>query len=127
MITGGTGSFGNAVLNKFLKLDLKEIRIFIRDEKKFADLEKTDEGLKLTPTGNVDETPDENVLVLLSRKPMTEDEIDKEGLALLKGRQVLSTKEEVSRIFTLTDEGQNFDVADVDITTPKFGGEEIPF
>ena len=33
MITGGTGSFGNAVLNHFLYSDLKEIRIFNRDEK----------------------------------------------------------------------------------------------
>lgn len=34
LITGGTGSFGNAVLDKFLDSDLKEIRIFSRDEKK---------------------------------------------------------------------------------------------
>ena len=34
MITGGTSSFGNAVLNRFLKTDIKEIRIFSRDEKK---------------------------------------------------------------------------------------------
>jgi UDP-glucose 4-epimerase len=34
MITGGTGSFGNAVLNRFLETDIKEIRIFSRDEKK---------------------------------------------------------------------------------------------
>ena len=34
MITGGTGSFGNAVLNRFLQTDIKEIRIFSRDEKK---------------------------------------------------------------------------------------------
>lgn len=33
MITGGTGSFGNAVLNRFLKTDIGEIRIFSRDEK----------------------------------------------------------------------------------------------
>ena len=33
LITGGTGSFGNAVLRRFLKSDLKEIRIFSRDEK----------------------------------------------------------------------------------------------
>ncbi|MCB0376343.1 MAG: polysaccharide biosynthesis protein, partial [Sinomicrobium sp.] len=38
MITGGTGSFGNAVLKKFLKSDLKEIRIFSRDEKKQEDM-----------------------------------------------------------------------------------------
>ena len=34
LITGGTGSFGNAVLKKFLETDIKEIRIFSRDEKK---------------------------------------------------------------------------------------------
>ena len=34
LITGGTGSFGNAVLNHFINSDLKEIRIFSRDEKK---------------------------------------------------------------------------------------------
>jgi UDP-N-acetylglucosamine 4,6-dehydratase/5-epimerase len=34
LITGGTGSFGNAVLNRFLETDIKEIRIFSRDEKK---------------------------------------------------------------------------------------------
>ncbi len=34
LITGGTGSFGNAVLDQFLKTDLKEIRIFSRDELK---------------------------------------------------------------------------------------------
>lgn len=34
MITGGTGSFGNAVLNRFLATDVREIRIFSRDEKK---------------------------------------------------------------------------------------------
>lgn len=34
VITGGTGSFGNAVLEKFLNSNLKEIRIFSRDEKK---------------------------------------------------------------------------------------------
>ena len=34
LITGGTGSFGNAVLDKFINSDLKEIRIFSRDELK---------------------------------------------------------------------------------------------
>ena len=34
LITGGTGSFGNAVLNHFVNSDLKEVRIFSRDEKK---------------------------------------------------------------------------------------------
>jgi UDP-glucose 4-epimerase len=38
LITGGTGSFGNAVLKKFLDTDLKEIRIFSRDEKKQEDM-----------------------------------------------------------------------------------------
>jgi UDP-N-acetylglucosamine 4,6-dehydratase/5-epimerase len=38
LITGGTGSFGNAVLRKFLKTDIKEIRIFSRDEKKQDDM-----------------------------------------------------------------------------------------
>ena len=38
MITGGTGSFGNAVLNRFLKSDIGEIRIFSRDEKKQDDM-----------------------------------------------------------------------------------------
>jgi UDP-N-acetylglucosamine 4,6-dehydratase len=38
LITGGTGSFGNAVLNKFLNTDIKEIRIFSRDEKKQHDM-----------------------------------------------------------------------------------------
>jgi len=40
LITGGTGSFGNAVLRRFLKSDLKEIRIFSRDEKKQDDMRK---------------------------------------------------------------------------------------
>ena len=38
MITGGTGSFGNAVLNRFLDTEIKEIRIFSRDEKKQDDM-----------------------------------------------------------------------------------------
>jgi len=38
LITGGTGSFGNAVLNRFLKSSVKEIRIFSRDEKKQTDM-----------------------------------------------------------------------------------------
>ena len=38
MITGGTGSFGNAVLNRFLSSDIGEIRIFSRDEKKQDDM-----------------------------------------------------------------------------------------
>ena len=38
MITGGTGSFGNAVLRRFLDSDIKEIRVFSRDEKKQDDM-----------------------------------------------------------------------------------------
>lgn len=40
MITGGTGSFGNAVLRRFLSSDVREIRIFSRDEKKQDDMRK---------------------------------------------------------------------------------------
>ena len=38
LITGGTGSFGNAVLERFLNTEVKEIRIFSRDEKKQDDM-----------------------------------------------------------------------------------------
>lgn len=41
LITGGTGSFGNAVLKRFLNTDIKEIRIFSRDEKKQDDMRKS--------------------------------------------------------------------------------------
>ena len=40
LITGGTGSFGNAVLRRFLKSSIKEIRIFSRDEKKQDDMRR---------------------------------------------------------------------------------------
>jgi UDP-glucose 4-epimerase len=40
LITGGTGSFGNAVLDGFLKSDLAQIRIFSRDEKKQDDMRR---------------------------------------------------------------------------------------
>jgi UDP-N-acetylglucosamine 4,6-dehydratase len=40
LITGGTGSFGNAVLKRFLDTDIAEIRIFSRDEKKQDDMRK---------------------------------------------------------------------------------------
>lgn len=40
LLTGGTGSFGNAVLKRFLNTDLREIRIFSRDEKKQDDMRK---------------------------------------------------------------------------------------
>jgi UDP-glucose 4-epimerase len=38
LITGGTGGFGNAVLRRFLKTDIQQIRIFSRDEKKQDDM-----------------------------------------------------------------------------------------
>jgi len=47
LITGGTGSFGNAVLNRFLNTDIKEIRIFSRDEKKQDDMRKNFNSDKL--------------------------------------------------------------------------------
>ena len=40
LITGGTGSFGNAVMERFLNTDIEEIRIFSRDEKKQDDMRK---------------------------------------------------------------------------------------
>lgn len=47
LITGGTGSFGNAVMKKFLDTDIKEIRIFSRDEKKQDDMRKKYKNDKL--------------------------------------------------------------------------------
>jgi len=47
LITGGTGSFGNAVLRRFLNTDIKEIRIFSRDEKKQDDMRKKYNNPKL--------------------------------------------------------------------------------
>tara|TARA_B100000427_G_scaffold327716_1_gene339105 strand:- start:6308 stop:7315 length:1008 start_codon:yes stop_codon:yes gene_type:complete len=47
LITGGTGSFGNAVLERFLDSDLSEIRIFSRDEKKQDDMRKRFKSSKL--------------------------------------------------------------------------------
>ena len=47
LITGGTGSFGNAVTKRFLKTDIKEIRIFSRDEKKQDDMRKLYSNPKL--------------------------------------------------------------------------------
>jgi len=47
LITGGTGSFGNAVLRRFLETDVREIRIFSRDEKKQDDMRKTYKSEKL--------------------------------------------------------------------------------
>ena len=43
--------------------------------KNFAELEKTEEGLRLTPTGNLDETSDEPLLLMLSKSPLSEKEI----------------------------------------------------
>lgn len=48
LITGGTGSFGNAVLRKYLKTDIKEIRILSRDEKKQDDIRQYYKSQKLT-------------------------------------------------------------------------------
>ncbi|HAV3498894.1 TPA: polysaccharide biosynthesis protein, partial [Acinetobacter baumannii] len=47
LITGGTGSFGNAVLKRFIDSDFKEIRIFSRDEKKQDDMRKKYQSAKL--------------------------------------------------------------------------------
>lgn len=47
LITGGTGSFGNAVLRRFLKSDIREIRIFSRDEKKQDDMRKKYNSAKI--------------------------------------------------------------------------------
>lgn len=47
LITGGTGSFGNAVLRRFLYSDLREVRIFSRDEKKQDDMRKRYNSTKL--------------------------------------------------------------------------------
>lgn len=47
LITGGTGSFGNAVMNRFLNTEIKEIRIFSRDEKKQNDMRNKYKNEKL--------------------------------------------------------------------------------
>lgn len=47
LITGGTGSFGNAVLDRFLDTDIKEIRVFSRDEKKQDDMRKIYKSSKI--------------------------------------------------------------------------------
>lgn len=47
LITGGTGSFGNAVIKRFLDTDIKEIHIFSRDEKKQGDMRKLNKNDKL--------------------------------------------------------------------------------
>ena len=47
LITGGTGSFGNAVLNRFLKSDIRQIKIFSRDEKKQDDMRRLYKSKKI--------------------------------------------------------------------------------
>ena len=47
LITGGTGSFGNAVLDKFLDSDITEIRILSRDEKKQHDMRVVNNNPKI--------------------------------------------------------------------------------
>ena len=105
---------GESIIDE-LPLDDNERKVVIGwlKRKNFAKLEKTEEGLKLTPTGNLDQTPDEELLVKLSRKHLLEDDIDKKGFSLLKGRQLLSTKEDVSRKFTLSEAGSNFDIDNI--------------
>ena len=106
---------GDSLLSE-LPLDDDESKVVIGwlKRKKFADLEKTEEGLKLIPTGNIDETSDEPLLVKLSKDSLSEKEIDQDSLKLLKGRQLLSIKEEIERTFTLTEEGNNFDLESLD-------------
>ena len=105
---------GEALINELpLDEDEKKVVIGWLKRKNFAELEKTDDGLKLIPTGNLDETPDEPLLVLLDRKSLAEEEMDKEGLSLLKGRQLLKNQDEISRTFNLTDEGKKFNLDDV--------------
>lgn len=45
LITGGTGSFGNAVAQRFASTDIREIRIFSRDEKKQDDMRTSSTGI----------------------------------------------------------------------------------
>ena len=47
LISGGTGSFGNAVLDRFINSDIGEIRIFSRDEKKQDDMRRKYQNSKL--------------------------------------------------------------------------------
>ncbi|MCI9141206.1 MAG: polysaccharide biosynthesis protein [Lachnospiraceae bacterium] len=53
LITGGTGSFGNAVLKRFLQTDIKEIRIFSRDEKKQDDMRHEYQAAYLEDSGKI--------------------------------------------------------------------------
>ena len=106
---------GESLLSELpLHNDESKVVIGWLKRKKFAELKKTDEGLKLIPTGNVDETSDEPLLVSLSKSSISEREIDQDALNLLKGRQLLNVKEEVERTFSLTDEGNNFSLETLD-------------
>ena len=106
---------GESLLSELpLHTDESKVVIGWLKRKKFAELKKTDEGLKLIPTGNVDETSDEPLLVSLSKSSISEREIDQDALNLLKGRQLLNVKEEVERTFSLTDEGNNFSLESLD-------------
>ena len=84
---------GESILDD-LPLDNTELKVVVGwlKKKNLVDLEKTDDGLKLKPTGNLDETPDEPLLVLLSQSKIPEDEIEVDLLSILKGRQLLSYK-----------------------------------
>ena len=107
--------FGESLLSE-LPLNDNENKVVIGwlKRKNFAKLEKTDDGLKLIPTENLEETPDEPLLVRLSKDFLPEKEMDKEALELLKGRQLLSIKEEIERKFSLTEDGNNFDLSNLD-------------
>ena len=107
--------FGESLLSE-LPLNDNENKVVIGwlKRKNFAKLEKTDDGLKLIPTENLEETPDEPLLVRLSKDSLSEEEMDKEALELLKGRQLLSIKEEIERKFSLTEDGNNFDLSNLD-------------
>jgi UDP-glucose 4-epimerase len=57
LITGGTGTFGNAVLHRFLETDVREIRIFSRDEKKQDEMRNALKNPKVSfYLGNVRDT-----------------------------------------------------------------------
>jgi len=106
---------GESILDD-LPLDNTELKVVVGwlKKKNLVDLEKTDDGLKLKPTGNLDETPDEPLLVLLSQSKIPEDEIEVDLLSILKGRQLLSSQEKVNRIFSLTKEGKKIKLDSLD-------------
>ena len=60
LITGGAGSFGNAVLNLFLRTDIGEIRIFSRDEKMYETLLTKEECAKAEDMGDFYRVPADN-------------------------------------------------------------------